>query len=472
MTGLAAENLSVSVGSTCLVGPLSFRCGAGEVLVIMGETGAGKSLLAQAILGALPTGLSATGSIWLDAARIDQLPARARAALWGRRIAMLPQEPWRALDPLMTALPQVAETYRYVKAFAPAAARRAAQEDFDALSLRGAQDRLPSALSGGMAQRVAFAATRAGGAPILIADEPTKGLDSARRDLVADMLVGVAEAGGTLVVITHEVALARRLGGRVMVLRLGTLVEEGPAARVLETPRAPYTQDLLAADPARWPKPSAAEPGATVLRADAVAVARGGRTLFEGFDLDLRAGQRVAISGPSGVGKTSLLDTLSGLRPASSGRVERAASVGPTGVQKLYQDPPAAFPQRISLGRSVSDVARRHDIEWSVITNLLDRLKVSPALLARRPDAVSGGELQRIALIRALCISPKVLLADEPTSRLDPITQRETMDVIASVADERNIAVFLVTHHTEIADRWAHKHIKLGAQTHKNRHKS
>ena len=461
MPSVKVENLSVSAGDTLLVGPISFRIDAGEVLVIMGETGAGKSLLAQAILGALPAGLSAKGAIWLDGARIDDLSATERSALWGHRIAMLPQEPWRALDPLMAAAPQVAESYRYVAGRKPAAARDAAHADFKTLGLSGAEQRLPGALSGGMAQRVAFAAARAGGAPVLIADEPTKGLDPARRNQVGAMLTRVAAEGGTLLAITHEVALARQLGGRIMVLRHGSLVEDGPTVDVLETPQTSYTRALLDADPSRWPERTNNSEGECVLSAEALSVERGGRKLFEGFDLSLCAGERVAISGPSGSGKTSLLDTLAGLRTPSSGQVSRSRSVTANGVQKLYQDPPAAFPPSIRLGQVLRDVARLHGVDWSVITGLLDRLSVNHGLLNRRPASVSGGELQRIALVRALCVSPQVLLADEPTSRLDPITQRETMDVIAEVAAERNIAVLLVTHTKEIADRWAERHLRL-----------
>ena len=458
------EDLSVWAGGTRLVGPISFHIDRGGVLVIMGETGAGKSLLAQAILGALPGGLTAKGVVALNGRRIDQLPARGRAALWGQEITILPQEPWRALGPLMRSVGQVSETHRFVTRRARRAAADAATGDFADLGLTGAEARLPGALSGGMAQRVAFAAARAGGAPILIADEPTKGLDAARRDDVIEILTRVVDSGRTVLAITHEATVARRLGGDVMILKDGSLIERGATETVLAAPQTDYAKALLAADPGAWPVPPSAADGTEVLSTEALAVARGGLQLVDGLNLSLSRGERLAVTGPSGSGKTSLLDVLAGLLPPAAGSVRRHETVGATGVQKLYQDPPAAFPPRVSLGRSLRDVARRHDLNWSAIEHLLARLRIAPELLDRRPDAVSGGELQRIALARVLSVAPAVLLADEPTSRLDPITQADTMALIAEAAAASQTAVVLVTHDPAIAGRWADRHINIAAR--------
>ncbi len=142
--------------------------------------------------------------------------------------------------------------------------------------------------------------------------------------------------------------------------------------------------------------------------------------------------------------------------------MKRGAGVGRTGIQKLYQDPPAAFPPHVTLRASLRDVVRLHGVEWGKVMALLKRLKIEPSILDRRPNAVSGGELQRIALARALSTEPAVLLADEPTSRLDPITQRETMNLIAEEAARANIAVVLVTHDRDTAAIWADRNIAIG----------
>lgn len=463
---MEVDGLTVFTGAVRLVGPISFRLDHGAVLVVMGETGAGKSLLAQAILGALPRGLHATGRVSIGGQRVDVLVERERAALWGRRVALLPQEPWRALDPLMRVAAQVSETHRHVAGLTARAADGATAADFSRLQLTGAENRLPGALSGGMAQRVAFAAAKAGGASIVFADEPTKGLDADRRDTVVEILSSVARENGALLAITHEAAVAQQLGGDALVLKNGAVVEQGRTVDVLERPKSTYAKALIAADPSRWPRHGATSRVATnasepVLSAESISVARGDRTLVSDFTLSLRRGERIAICGPSGSGKTSLLDALAGLLRPLRGAVHRGAAVGATGVQKLYQDPPAAFAPRIALGRSLYDVAKRHDVDWSVVDAYLSRLRIGQGLLSRRPDAVSGGELQRIALARVLIVSPVVLLADEPTSRLDPITQASTMDLITEVAIEQRVAVALVTHDAGIADNWAQRRIDL-----------
>ena len=254
MTTINVTNLQVFAGGQRLMGPVSFALGSGETLIIMGETGAGKSLIAQAILGTLPSALQMKGEICVNGRRVDKLTPAERAAMWGREITTLPQEPWLALDPLMVAWRQVAETHVHVARRSKVEAREETTKDLVALGLDGAEARLPGQLSGGMAQRLAFAAATAGRAPILLADEPTKGLDNDRRNKVTRLLAQVPAAGGTLLVITHEAPVARALGGKIMVLRKGVLVEDGETEAVLTNPRHTYTKELLAANPSKWKK--------------------------------------------------------------------------------------------------------------------------------------------------------------------------------------------------------------------------
>lgn len=462
---LSVEDITIHVGTTRLLGPLSLTVEPGRPLTILGETGAGKSLLAQAIMGALPRGLTATGAIHLNGNRLDTLDRRSREALWGKRLAMLPQEPWRALDPLMRADAQVTESLALVGGQPWEEARRDTSARLGRLGLEPvAGARLPGTLSGGMAQRIAFAAATAGGASVLLADEPTKGLDEARRDSVVALLRGVLDRDGILLTITHDVPVARALGGDVLILRQGAVVEQGPAETVLNAPTSAYGQELVAADPSQWPPlgmgdPSPAEP---VLSCSRLSVARGGRPLVGGINFALSAGQRLAITGPSGLGKTSLLDTLLGLIPPATGHVVRQGrALTPFMLQKLYQDPPSAFASRSPLGTGLADLLRRHRLPLTALHARMAAVNLDPALLARTPDAVSGGELQRLAIARALVLNPAVLLADEPTSRLDPVTQRRVMEVLAKAATEQGAAIVLVTHSQIMAARWSHQWIAL-----------
>ncbi len=461
MTRLRAEGVAVSgPAGEALLRPLSLAVGSGERLVILGETGSGKSLLAQALMGMLPAGLAAAGTVVIDGAAFDAARPAAFRPLWGRRVALLPQEPWLALDPLMRAGAQVEEAHRLVRRAGGEAARDAAARDLAALGLAGAARRYPHELSGGMAQRVAFAAATAGGADIVIADEPTKGLDVARRDDVADLLLRGPEAGGALVVITHDLALARRIGGRALLIRAGEVVEAGETAALLSAPRSAYARAFVAADPEAWPAPRPRGAGAPLLRAEGVSVARGGRALVEGFGVEIAAGEIVGLTGPSGCGKSSLGDTLLGLAAPAAGRVERLGGHPRTAFQKLWQDPVAAFPHSAPLGSILRETARRHGAPEARIGEGLERMRLPAALLARRAQEVSGGELQRLALLRVSLASPRLLFADEPTSRLDPVTQAEVIGQIRDLA-ENGCAVLLVSHDPALIRKTAGRSLSL-----------
>ena len=458
----SVQNLAVTApGGRSLLRGISLEARPGRPLTILGETGSGKTLVADAIMGTLAPGLRATGRIAVDGTVAEASDGPARQPLWGRRLALLPQEPWLALDPTIRALPQVAEGHALVSGAPARVARARATADLEGLGIGPeASRRFPHQLSGGMAQRVAIAAARAGGAPILLADEPTKGLDATRRDEVVAALSSALRAGGTLLCITHDVAVARALGGQVAVMLDGAVVEQGPADTVLGAPTHAYTRQLLAAEPAAWPDPVRPAPGGMVMQAHGLTKALGGRTLFAGLDLQVHAGEWVAVTGPSGCGKSTLGDLLLGLRQAERGRICRAPGVPATRFGKLYQDPVATFAPR-PLRTALAEVAALHRVPWPNVAGMLERLRVPEALLARPPDAVSGGELQRVAIIRALIPSPIFLFADEPTSRLDPITQRDTLDAMQDVTAAQGCAVLLVTHDPALARKMAQRTIIL-----------
>ena len=470
---LAVENLSVFHGETALVRGMSFAIPAGGVLTLLGESGSGKSLLAQAVMGNLPVPLRCTGTVDIGGERSDAGDGRRRHAGWGRRVALLPQEPWLALDPTMKVGRQVAETYELVARPAAsrqddtlraASARALAARALAGLGLQDAADKYPFMISGGMAQRVAFLATHAAGAPLMIVDEPTKGLDADRRGDVLALLLAARDEGLSLLCITHDIWLARALGGQLAVMLDGAMIEHGDAAQVLAAPRHAYTQRLLAADPASWPRnaPGAASPtGRTIAAVDGVGKAFGRQRLFAGVSARIGAGEIVAVSGPSGSGKTTFGNIVLGLLKPDSGQVSHGAGLAPTAFQKIYQDPAAAFAPRASLRRSLQDMVRLHRLDWGVLEDLLARMRLATALLDRLPGQVSGGELQRIALARVLLMKPALIFADEPTSRLDPVTQQEVMGLLAAHARTNGCAVLLVTHDAAIVQAMAGREIRL-----------
>ena len=461
---LALDGLAVidTASGARLVKGASLGLAAGGALTLLGESGSGKSLLAHAIMGTLAAGLRAEGGLRIGARRFDAADQQSRHALWGRDVALLPQEPWLALDPTMRVRQQVAETHELVAGLPASAAREAALRDLARLGLTHAAPLYPHQISGGMAQRVAFLATHAVGARLLIVDEPTKGLDADRRvDMVA-MLRAAQLEGMAVLCITHDVWLARALGGQVAVMLDGAIVEQGEAHAVLAQPSHAYTRALLAADPASWPaRQAAAAPGAVVATVDNVAKAFGPRTLFAGVSAQIREGETVAITGESGAGKTTFGNLLLGLLAPDAGTVTRGAGLPRTAFQKLYQDPAAAFAPAITLETALRDVVKLHGLAWDSVPPLLARLRLGSHLLARLPSQVSGGELQRFALARVLLLQPALIFADEPTSRLDPITQQETLSLLLDTASASGCAVLLVTHDEQIARAVAQRRINL-----------
>ena len=354
--GLEIRNLRVhGPDGAALVREVSLAARPGVPLTLLGETGSGKSLVLAAAMGVLPPGLRASGSVRLDGAELLGAPVPVRRRLWGRRLALLPQEPWLALDPTMRTLGQVAEVFRVVRGLPRAEARAEAEALLTTFGLADAGRRFPFQLSGGMAQRVALAVLRAADAPVLLADEPTKGLDAARRDEAALRLREEAERGRTVLAVTHDVAVARALGGEAAVMLDGEVVERGKAARVLSRPAHPYARRLLAADPEAWPDPPPRTSGRAaaevVVEGRGLAKGFGGRPVLRSADVAVRRGEVVAVLGPSGCGKTTLGDLLLGLLRPDAGEARRLPGFAPWRFQKLYQDPPGAFAPRLTMQR-------------------------------------------------------------------------------------------------------------------------
>lgn len=461
------HTLTVTGAGRTLVDAADVRLDRGRAVTIVGESGSGKSLLAHALMGTLAPELAVRGRATIDTAAHDLADRRARRRLWGRSMSLLPQEPVLALDPTMRVGAQVAEGAASWRADRPAARSRALSLLAD-VGLAGSARSYPHTLSGGMAQRVAFAAATIGGARVLLADEPSKGLDDrARADLAALLRRHLAD-GGALLTITHDLDLARALGGDVLVMKDAEILERGPAERVLSRPGHEYTRRLLAAEPGRWDHAwmrstaPAGDPAPLVRGTGLRKAFGGGAALFEGLDVTVGAGERVALTGPSGAGKTTLGNVLLRLLPPDAGTVEHGAALAGGRLQKLYQDPAQAFPARVALEAALADVVRRHRRDRAELDALLPALGLDPALLARRPGQVSGGELQRVALARAVLLRPALLFADEPTSRLDLVTQEETVRCLMEQLAERACALVLVTHDRALARAVCDRRLTVG----------
>lgn len=458
---LAVYDLSIHSADGPIVSKVSLSLGRGRPLTLLGESGSGKSLVAQAVMGNLPPELHATGRVIFEEVDLLKETAAERRRRWGRSIGLLPQEPWLAMNPTMRVASQVAEVHRYVKGKAAIESVNDAKENLADVSLSSAEALYPFQISGGMGQRAAIAMAHAADSELLIADEPTKGLDAALRDSVTARLKSEVEAGRLLLTITHDVAVARTLGGTIGVMLDGRLVEYGPAEMLLDAPEHAYTKALLAADPSQWERRIRPTLGKAVIAARGLEKRYGDKMLFSAFDIEVAAGEIVSIVGPSGCGKTTIGNILLGLTKPDAGAIERQPGLSSLRFQKLYQDPPAAFAPHQTIRRGLKDLARLHGKDWTEVEVLCRRLRLPETLFDRMPGQVSGGELQRFALLRALLLDPAFLFADEATSRLDPVSQQDVIMLLQEIVEETGLAVLLVTHDRGLAEKVSTRLINL-----------
>jgi peptide/nickel transport system ATP-binding protein len=457
VSALAVERLTIATPDRVIVENISLSVGAGEILAVLGETGSGKSLIASAVMGLMPSGVSVSGRIVVNGRLYDAADREALRSLWANELFLLPQEPLNALVPLLGAKAQVAEQ------IAPSGRSGKAAEALSAMQLDVEHHgKRPFELSGGMAQRVMAAIASVTRAGIILADEPTKGLDADRRGVVAELFDALRRDGRAILLITHDIALVRELADHIAFL--DEIMESGRAATILREPRTDYARRYIASDPAKWERrPYERSRTPKVIEADHLSIGFGSRVLADDLNLHYHAGHISALLGKSGIGKTTLGRTLLGLTSPLRGKIHRPAAGRGGGLQKLHQDPTRVFAPWQSLGRSLQDLRRLPDGDrnFGEIAGLMQRFGLTDDLLHRRPHQISGGEAQRLALVRLLATRPKMLVADEPTSRLDPPVQEQVIRYLRQVADEDELAILLITHDRDLANAIADRRMMM-----------
>ncbi|NKJ39820.1 ATP-binding cassette domain-containing protein [Rhizobium sp. SG570] len=461
MTDLVVENLTIATRDRVIVEKVSLSVIAGNILAVLGETGSGKSLIGSAIMGLVPSGVSVSGRIIINGRAYDAGDNQALRSLWSTDVFLLPQEPLTALAPLLAAEDQVSEQIT-----APASLKHA-REALSAMHLDPEHHRKrPFELSGGMAQRVMAAIASVTRAGIVVADEPTKGLDADRREVVADVFRTLRGSGRAILLITHDIALVRSLADQIAFLDENKIVETGPAELLLRDARTDYARRYLASDPATWERrPYARSTTPKIVETDHLSIGVGNRVLADDLNFHCHAGHISALMGKSGIGKTTLGKTLLGQATPLGGAIRRSSTAGARGFQKLHQDPTRVFSPWQTLGRSLEDLRGLPDGERVLdeIPGLMQRFGLRRDLLRRRPHQISGGEAQRLALVRILATKPKMLIADEPTSRLDPPVQEQVIRCLREAADEEELAILLITHDHDLATAIADRRMLLVA---------
>ena len=440
MSLLHVDNLTVTAtgSTTALLGPINIELAAGEKLGIIGESGSGKSLTALSIMGLLPDGVRASGSVTVDGTEvIGARDARIRP-LRGKTMAMVFQEPMSALDPLMRVGKQLAQ-----------AGVRDCAAALDEVDLAAdVASRFPHQLSGGQRQRVLIAMAMAGRPDLLICDEPTTALDATTQDGVLRVIERVTKAHGTaLIFITHDLGVIRRMCPNVLVMHQGAVVESGPTERVLTQPEHPYTRTLIASSrpPELSLSPATAEDALVTLRGvSKVHGAHAAHTALDGIDLRVHLGERLGIVGGSGSGKTSLLKLIAGLDQPTSGDIDVRGR-----VQMVFQDPQGSLNPRLKVWKSIAEAipgSPSKADKRARAAAALEEVGLPADSLDRFPHEFSGGQRQRISIARALCGEPDILLADEAVSALDMSVRAQVLELLAGVIAKRKLTLLFVTH--------------------------
>jgi microcin C transport system ATP-binding protein len=479
---LIVRDLSIAFRShereTLAVNCISFEIGKGETLALVGESGSGKSATALSILKLLPYPAAShpSGTIVFKGEDLLQLSERQIRRVRGDDISIVFQEPMTSLNPLHTIEKQIGEILLLHRGLTGAAARQRTLEVLTQVGIQDPQTRLksyPHQLSGGQRQRVMIAMALANEPDLLIADEPTTALDvTVQAQIIALLKDLQARLGMSLLFITHDLGIVRKIAQRVCVMKNGCIVEQGSVEQVFDAPEHPYTRALLAAEPK--PDPAPPQPSApVVVETDTLKVwfpitrglmrnVVGHVKACDGLTIELRQGETLGVVGESGSGKSTLGRAI--LRLISSeGTIAfmghnlqglRFKEMRPfrRNMQIVFQDPYGSLSPRMSVAEIIKEGLTVHhpglteaERDQRVVQALND-VGLDPATRFRFPHEFSGGQRQRIAVARAIVLEPSFVVLDEPTSALDMLIQAQMVDLLRDLQKRHNLTYLFISH--------------------------
>ncbi|MEZ5760368.1 MAG: ABC transporter ATP-binding protein [Paracoccaceae bacterium] len=512
---LQVEGLAVRFGPVQAVKWVSFGLGRGETLGIVGESGSGKSTLLWALTRLLPeTAAINSGEVWFDGEDLLRLPPDRLRALRGTRISYISQDPMTSLAPGLTIGQQMMDVL-HREPWTVREKRARVIDALDWVSLPDPAKRLdmyPHELSGGQRQRVSIAMALMLGPDLLLADEPTTALDATLEVEVLDLLKRLQrETGCAVIFVSHHLGTVATLCDRVIVMKDGGIREDGTVARVFATPKDDYTRRLLLCDPARILTPTrrlptmadAGTPGAvpapnpsgrvkteeapvlsvsdlsvTYTRRGVLPAVLGGSVdrvrAVRQVGFDIRKGETLALIGESGSGKSTVARAILGLARPDSGTIrlgERDLTTADRAgwqaawaeVSMMFQDPAGSLSPRRTLAEQVVEPlivhGRRAQATRAKAVELLTLSGLDGGFADRYPHELSGGQARRAGVARALALSPRLIVADEPTAGLDVSVQGEVINLLNDLQERLGLSILLITHNMAVvrhaADRVA-----------------
>ena len=481
-------------GSANAVEEISLKIEDREKVFLIGETGSGKSVLLMAILGMLPDSAVITGRAVLDGRDILNLPEKEMRRIRGTKIAYIPQGSGEGMNPLLRAGYQIGEPRVIHQKERMAQAIRAAAGQLERFGLKKEVLRqYPHTLSGGMKQRSLIVMGVMEQAPVLFADEPTKGLDPARILQIVDCFAKLKEQ--TLLCVTHDLRFAQAAAEKICVLYASQAVEYSEKEEFFKKPLHPYSQAILQALPENGLQVSEgfAPPrdavGSAVKNAKKThrclrsehersgagymlievenlrkRYGRGTPYVIDGVSFSIECGETVGIMGESGSGKSTIGQILAGLYPATGGSIRfRGKELKipykkelRSKIQILFQHPEVSFNPRMKLEESLCEpyLLKKKPCDRTEFLSYITRFGIYEEHVKRYPAELSGGELQRMALARAMLMEPECLILDEPTSMLDMVSQAQMIRLLEQLQAETGVAYLFISHDRELCRKF------------------